>query len=241
MKLIEKLKLDRDGIVAHGPINIVAFGDSVTHGGFAGAEVDQENVYHRRLVKKILDVFCYVPVNMINAGIGGLTAKTSLARMERDVFSHNPDLVIIVFALNDVNDTLEDYLSALRSMFESCNRHGVDAVFMTPNMLNTYVAEGTEEQHIAYAHVTADYQNSGRMDTYVYAAAELAREMGVHVADCYSKWKALSKTCDTTMLLDNRINHPTRQMHQLFADTLFETIFAGENVTAVDNTTMYNE
>lgn len=239
MKLIEKMKMDRDALVKHGPITIVAFGDSVTHGGFAGGEVDQESVYHRRLVKKILELSQYIPVNMINAGIGGLTAMDSLERMERHVFAHNPDLVIIAFGLNDVNGTLDAYLSSLRIMFENCHTHGTDVIFMTPNMFNTYVADGTEEKHIAYAYKTAEYQNSGIMDMYVYAAVDLAKKMGVPVADCYTKWKELSKTTDTTMLLANRINHPSREMHQLFADTLFETIFDGQRFAAGCDSTMY--
>ena len=110
---------------------------------------------------------------------------------------------------------------------------------MTPNMLNTYVAEGTEDKHIPYAHITAEYQNSGKMDTYIGAAVALAKEMDVFVADCYGKWKKLAETEDTTLLLDNRINHPTRQMHQLFADTLFDVIFQ-KNVEIIgENSTMY--
>lgn len=241
MKLVEKLKMDRDALVINGPINIVAFGDSVTHGGFAGSEVDQEAVYHHLLKKRILEIGEYIPVNVINAGIGGLTAAQSLERMERHVFSHSPDLVIVSFGLNDVNGTLEEYLGALRNIFESCQRHGTDAIFMTPNMLNTYVAEGTEEKHIPYAHITAEYQNSGKMDDYMSAAVALAKEMGIAVADCYRKWKELAKTQDTTMLLDNRINHPTRQMHQLFADTLFETIFGEASKSCITgDSTMYH-
>lgn len=35
----------------------------------------------------------------------------------------------------------------------------------------------------------------------------------------------LSETQDTTLLLANRINHPIRDMHELFAQCLFNTIF----------------
>ena len=31
------------------------------------------------------------------------------------------------------------------------------------------------------------------------------------------------------MLLINRINHPTPEMHKLFADSLFDLIFAGSS------------
>lgn len=242
MKIKEKLFLDYAGLVEHGPINIVAFGDSVTHGAVAADEINYETVYWNRLKKKLNEVRNYVPVNTINAGIGGITAKDSLERMERQVFSHLPDLVIVCFGLNDVNGTLEDYLSSLRIIFEKCKEKEVDVIFLTPNMLNTYVAEGTEEQYLDYAAVTAGFQNNGRMDLYIESAVKLANEMDVPVCDCYSKWKKLSETEDTTMLLANYINHPTKEMHALFADSLFEMIMEDAvNDQNVSNDTMYKE
>lgn len=225
MHIKEKIHLNYDGLVEHGPINIVAFGDSVTHGAVGPGEIDYESVYWNRLRKKILEVRNYIPVNAINAGIGGITAAASLARIERDVLSHNPDLIIVCFGLNDVNGTLETYLSSLRTIFKACRGEGRDVIFLTPNMLNTRVADDTEEIYMQYAAVTAEYQNSGRMDRYMQSACELARKMGITVCDCYAEWKKRSKTEDVTDLLANRINHPVREMHELFAQKLFDLIF----------------
>lgn len=242
MKILEKLLMDQGGLVENGPITIVAFGDSVTHGAVGPGEFDYETVYWNRLRKKINDVRNYVPVNVINAGIGGITAKESLKRIEGQVFAHNPDLIIVCFGLNDVNGTLEDYISSLRIIFEECNNHGIQTIFMTPNMLNTYVAEDTEERFLDYAAKTAEMQNSGRMDKYMNAACNLAKSMGVELCDCYSRWKELGKTEDTTLLLANRINHPTNEMHELFADSLFNVIFKDkpEIIKSVSGT-MYND
>ena len=104
------------------------------------------------------------------------------------------------------------------------------------------MAEDTEECVIEYAAITAEVQNSGRMDTYMESACQLAESMGISVCDCYSEWKKLSETQDTTMLLANRINHPTREMHKLFADKLFNIIFADmpEAINANDST-MYKD
>ena len=93
-------------------------------------------------------------------------------------------------------------------------------------MLNTYVAPDTPEQFYDYAFVTAEMQNSGKFDEYIDSAKKLAADEGITVCDCYSKWKELSKTQDTTMLLANRINHPTPEMHELFAESLYEIIMA---------------
>ncbi len=242
MKIVKKLQMDINGLMENGPINIVVFGDSVSHGALGPDEIDYESVYHNRLKKKLNATRNYVPVNVINASIGGLTARASLPRMERDVFSHNPDLVIICFGLNDVNGELEDYLDALRTMFARCIEAKTDTVFMTPNMLNTSVSPETEEKYYEYAHKTAEMQNSGRMDLYMNKAVKLASDMGIKVCDCYSAWKELSKTKDITNLLANKINHPIREMHELFANELFKCIFEGEDEIINKHTsTMYKE
>ncbi len=229
MQIKDKLQLDKEGLIVHGPINIAVFGDSVTHGAVGHGEIDYETVYWNRLRKKLLAVRDYVPINVINAGIGGIDAKGSVGRVESQVLCHRPDLIIVCFGLNDVNGTLEDYLSSLQTIFEKCKAcEEAQTVFLTPNMLNTTVAEDTAKVHWNYAHKTAEMQNSGRMDTYIYAAIDLARSMGIEVCDCYSKWKELSKTQDITCLLANRINHPTREMHELFAQSLFELILPEE-------------
>lgn len=224
MHIKDKILMDREGLEKEGPITIVAFGDSVTHGALLN-EINYETVYWNLLRKKILGVRNYVPVNVINAGIGGITAAGSVERMDRQVLLHNPDLIIVCFGLNDVGGNLEKYLSSLRIIFEKCKNCGADVIFMTPNMLNTYVADDTPKQYRDYAKKTAEWQNGGKMDLFMKSAVQLADEMGVEVCDCYSYWKKLSETHDTTQLLINRINHPSPQMHELFADALFEIIF----------------
>lgn len=238
MDIREKLQLDRKGLEEHGPITIVAFGDSVTHGCLIDPEIDYETVYWNRLKKKINALRSYVPVNVINAGIGGITAGASLARMDKQVLAHNPDLVIVCFGLNDVNGSLESYLSALREIFTRCQAADAQVVFLTPNMLNTYVADWTADRHMDYAKVTAAMQNDGKMDRYMTAAVALAEEMGVPVCDCYAKWKKLAETEDTTKFLCNGINHPTREMHELFAQSLFEMLFP-DQVIGKEESGMY--
>ncbi len=240
MHIKDKILLDRNGLEQYGPITIVAFGDSVTHGALNG-EINYETVYWNRLRRKILEVRNYVPVNVINAGIGGITASGSLGRIESQVLTHRPDLIIVCFGLNDVNDPLERYLSALRTIFEKCLASGADVIFMTPNMLNTYVAPDAPESHLAYAAVTAKYQTEGRMDLYMESAVRLAEEMSVPVCDCYAKWKKLAETEDTTMLLINRINHPTPGMHELFAESLFQMIFPAHPASVPENASTMRE
>lgn len=240
MRIAEKINLDKQGLIENGPITIVAFGDSVTHGAVAYGEIDYETVYWNRLKKKINNLKNYVPVNVINAGIGGITAKGSLERMDKHVLSHNPDLIIVCFGLNDINNSLEEYLNSMEEIFEKGQESGAEVIFMTPNMLNTSVADDTPEEFYEYAIKTAKMQNEGRMDLYIESAVTLAKKMGIKVCDCYKKWKECSKTQDITYLLANRINHPTKEMHELFAQSLYEIIF--EETDIIEKTkenTMY--
>ena len=224
MKISEKIKLNTKGLHEHGAINIVVFGDSITHGTLVDT-TNYESVYWNILKQKLNRVRDYVPVNVINSAISGTTAISSVERLERDVLSHHPDLVIVCFGLNDVNGAKQIYLSSLETIFKSCKNAGLDIIFMTPNMLNTYVADDTPEMHREYAKATALFQNDGKLDDFIYSAIDLAKNIGVTVCDCYSEWKKLyEKGVDTTKLLINRINHPTPEMHKLFADMLFDII-----------------
>ena len=49
---------------------------------------------------------------------------------------------------------------------------------------------------------------------------------GVPVCDCYAQWKTMHEAgVDTTELLANQLNHPTREMNWLFAVSLLHSIF----------------
>lgn len=195
MKVKEKILLDAYGLLEYGPINIVILGDSVSHGSFNGYN-DYENVYWNVLKKKLNQFRDYMPVNMINASIGGTTAKLALERLDKQVFCHHPDLVIVCFGLNDVNGTLDEYIESMREIFDHCLATNTDAILLTPNMLNTYVADDTPAEHWEYAFKTAEMQNSGRMDEFISSAIQLAESMHIPVCDCYSKWKKLAETED---------------------------------------------
>lgn len=212
---------------------IACFGDSVTHGAFesvegqvAGCAFDFEAVYHNRLRKRLLEINPWLPVSIINAGVAGDHAKASLARLDRDVISHHPHLCVVNFCLNDVTVlSLEDYLASMREIFTRLREAGIPPILMTSNMLNTYRHPDTVAKFYDFAAVTAELQNNGSVDRFVNAIRALAHEMGVTVADTYAKWEAMRDAGeDITLCLDNLINHPKRELHQLFADAIFEVL-----------------
>lgn len=212
---------------------VIAFlGDSVTHGAFecvdggCGCAFDFAAVYHNRLRLIISQKYEWVPVSVINAGVAGDTAAGGLERLERDVIARRPDLCVVCYGLNDVNGEIEAYTSALRGIFTRLREAGIETLFLTPNMLNTRVDESVLPELTVYAEVTAGMQNGGKMDAFMEAAKGVAFDCGVAVADAYALWKQMAQSgMDTTALLANGINHPCREMHGMFAELLYETIF----------------
>lgn len=226
MKLSEKLRLTCADLTAHGAVTLAFFGDSVTHGYFEDDVPDYDAVYHARLARMLHRDHPIAPINVINGGIGGTTAKASLQRLERDVISHHPDLAVVCFGLNDVTGSLDEYNEAMDKIFSRLEEAGIPAALLTPCMLNTYVDEAhVRPDLLAYARLTCECQVCGKMDRFMEAARDCALRHGAHVCDAYAAWKAMAASGkDTTQLLCNLINHPTREMHQLFADELYALI-----------------
>ena len=209
---------------------IVAFGDSVTAGYFKSgdefhSEKDEGAVYHQVLGEKLRYISKNPNLEVINSGVGGETAGQGLKRFETDVADKKPDLCIVCWGLNDSNGVVEHYKNNLSEIFKRLQAIDCDIVFMIPNMLNTRYCEETADMHKEYAKKTAAMQTGGKMDMFMDGAREVCAKYNVTMCDCYAKWKKMSEMgVDTTLLLDNYINHPTREMHVFFADCLFDTL-----------------
>ena len=241
MKIIEKLAAKTADHMNHEGVTVAFLGDSVTQGCFEIYKKENnaiETVFDKRFSYEmgVFDILCTLfpvtTVNIINAGISGDSAPRGLLRVERDVLRHEPDLTVVCYGLNDCSKkegSIEKYVNALGEIFDKVKASGSELIFMTPNMMNTRVSPHlTDPDFIALAKRTAELQNGGTFDAHIEAARQLCRERGVAVCDCYAIWKKLAESgVDTTELLSNKINHPTREMNRLFAYELVKTMFEG--------------
>lgn len=224
----------------HEGVTIAFLGDSVTQGCFElykKHDNSYETVFDKRYsyemgVFEILNMlFPMVTVNIINAGISGDRSSRGLARIDRDVIRHEPDLTVVCYGLNDcgeASDSIEKYTSSLKGIFQKLKACGSEIIFMTPNMMNTAVSPHlTDPDFITIAENCARKQNSGLFDAHIEAARKLCKEENIPVCDCYAIWKTLAiNGVDTTELLANKINHPTREMNKLFSIELVKMMFA---------------
>lgn len=216
-------------------MKIVFLGDSVTEGCFELYDVnggfdtvrDPEAVYHNKVKQLWADKFDE-ELTVINSGISGDNVNGALRRLDKDVLQHDPDAVVVCFGLNDVCgglNNLGNYINTLEKIFDTLLERNIRVIFMTPNMMNTYVHPDTLESAKGAAETTCRMQNDGTFDTFLNKAKDLCADKNITVVDVYSVWKMLFKNgIDTTILLSNLINHPSREMHDLFAVKLMEVL-----------------
>lgn len=220
---------------------MIAFlGDSVTQGCF---EVYQEgnlirtvfdslSGYPEQLKKIFALLYPQAPISIVNAGVNGSSAVEGVERLRRDVLPMKPDLLVVCFGLNDSNEGpqgVRQYQEALQQIFQDAKQAGIEMIFMTPNMMNTYKSRISNEGIFSsLAELFAERQKNGDFDTYINAAREVCSLEGVTICDCYDIWKKMYNSgVDTTNLLANGLNHPVREMHYLFAWQLVYTILNG--------------
>lgn len=210
-------------------INIVAYGDSVTQGVMQYRLLAPGDTYHRLLQQELEAFFPTTSFNMINAGIAGESATQALPRLERDVLSHRPDLVIIAFGLNDAVGGLQGeaaFAASLTSMVQSIQvRTDASLILMTPPFMATARSINIHPEHDGVADVIIHAQTSGQLARYAALIRSLAMNMGIALADVHKEWQRLSEhRVDTNLWLINGLNHPNRAGHQLAKTLLFHKI-----------------
>lgn len=200
------------------PVRIVCFGDSVTgvyyHTGNHRAWCDLVGLGLRR-------VFPAAQLEMINAGISGHTTADSLARMDRDVISKHPDLVLVMLGLNDVaKAAAETYRANLRTIVERARAAGAEVVLMTPNC----VSAGDALRPVV------------KVADYAAIVREAAQQMNVPLCDTYRAFQAVQSTDSRAWLrIMSDTIHPNFRGHELFAEEVVHTL-TGRRVALEDLT-----
>lgn len=237
MRIVEKIRKKLQNNWEESGVCIAFLGDSVTQGcfdcyledGMVRTQFAPQDGYPHDVEQILSMLYPSVPVQIIHAGVSGGNAGHGLQRLQRDVLSYHPDLCVVCFGLNDCGqgkDGIAAYTASLREIFTELERAQCECIFMTPNRMADHVSPYLRDEPLKQtAALCAQRQNDGVLDAYVQAARTLCAQMGVRVCDCYAMWSDLQQAgVNVTELLSNKINHPTRQMHWLFAGALVQTM-----------------
>lgn len=194
------------------PRKIVCLGDSVTGVYY---HTGGRRAYPEMLELGLRTLFPKANISVINAGISGHTTKEGLARLERDVLGHEPDLVTISFGLNDLTRlTPQEFRTNLESLVSRSQERGCLVVLCTPNAV-----------------IDTQGRPIGKLVEYCDIIRDVGRKMSVAVCDQYQAGTHLHNRAPWTwrLTLSDEI-HPNMDGHKRMAEELCRTI-AGQSLS----------
>ena len=188
---------------------VVCLGDSITHAGYP-AELQS-----------------LLGANVINAGVPGNTSKQGLARLDKDVLAHKPNVVVVLFGTNDnrqdapkIHVSVSDYEKNLGTIIDRCKAIGAKVVLATIPPI--------DPEPYFTRHVKADFDAAGGLDKLV----EQYRTAALHAGETHHV-----PVVNLNRLLKNQTGwrksdgvHPTEEGNRIVAK-----LFASEVQRALDN------
>ncbi len=109
-------------------VTVCFLGGSITQGSLSSTP---ETCYAYRTYDWLKNKFAGADIKYVNAGIGGTTSAFGAARVEKDVLSYDPDLVVVEFSVNDecTDYFLESYEGLIRKLLYSESAPAVVCLF----------------------------------------------------------------------------------------------------------------
>lgn len=188
------------------PTKIVAIGDSLTYGWLVSKG------YLDFLQEMLRTQYPGSSFQLVNEGIPGDTAEGGLERIDADVYFHNPDCVLVEFALNDAfcGYDSESFGRNIQRMIEG-------------------IRKNTQAEIVL---VTAVYLDDPKSYNFVEAffygkLEEMAEKFGLAVARVHEHWKKQVKSgaVDFRELVQSDEVHPTVTGYRLMAEAVMD-VFA---------------
>jgi lysophospholipase L1-like esterase len=214
-------------------VRIVTFGDSTTATARDWAPEIKE-VYSDCLPAALArqDIRAVVT----NAGIGDTTTRQAVARLDRDVRRHHPDLVVVQFGINDswidVDEgktkprlTRAEFRRNLTIIARRLKQDGTQVILMTPNPMRWrdpfYIKAFTE--HPGLLDVRADRGIDLLLDQYAEDVRDVAKSESLPLVDVFDAFerygKAPGQTIDDILLAGDGM-HPNEAGQRIVCQLL---------------------
>ena len=208
---------DDSGITLKKGDRIVFLGDSITQGG------DSNDKGYVRLIRKTLTEKADLGIEVIGAGISGNKVPDLQRRLEKDVLSRKPTIVVIYIGINDVwhgeNDpargTLpEAFAAGLKDVIGRCTEAGAKVVICTPTVIGEKKDGGNKLDQ--------------RLDQYSDISRNLAKELKLPLCDLRKSFldhlkEHNAKNAESGILTSDRV-HLNDAGNKFVADTMLKVI-----------------
>ena len=185
-------------------VSVVFIGGSITEGNGYRTYIGEwlKNTYEGLVNDR--------KVNCYNAGIGGTGSDYGLVRLNRDVISHNPDLVFVEFAVNDGYESMsEESKNYVKSNMEGIVRN-LQSLQNPPMIVFVYTTGTSFDTASTTHHEIAEYYNIPELDFRQYMLDEgyESAEKGIIYGQLPSRLK----------MLWSDLTHPNMKGHKLWSD-----------------------
>jgi isoamyl acetate esterase len=198
---------------------IVFLGDSITAAGVTPK--GYVTLIKNALAEKHKDL----GIEVIGAGVSGNKVPDIQKRLEKDVLSKKPTIVVIYIGINDVwhgekdpakGTSKENYEAGLRDVIKRCQEAGARVVLCTPSVI------GEKND--------ASNTNDAKLDEYAEISRKVAKDLKVPVCDLRKEFQAYEKdhnpdNKDHGVLTGDRV-HLNDAGNQFVADALLKTLGA---------------
>lgn len=160
---------------------------------FIGGSITEMNGYRVMVERWLQEAFPETKFHFINAGISSTCSTTGAFRLDRDVLRHDPDLLLIEFAVNDDQDASHSAQDCIRGM-EGIVRHALEhqppidlllTHFVNPPMLELLQQGETPISIAAHESVASHYGVS---------TVNLAQEVAERISDGRLTWQQYGGT-----------------------------------------------
>jgi len=185
-------------------INLVFHGHSVVAGYQDKHEVHTFESYPYLLLKKLKALYPYAVINVIVTAKGGENSYQGQQRFEHDVLIHQPDVLFIDYALNDVGIGLAKSRESWEKMIQEALREKIKVILVTPSpdqRINILAPGNKLSQHAAQIR-------------------SLAMQYHVGLSDPFSKFQEIARKEGDIKSYMSHVNHPNREGNEIIAEEL---------------------
>ena len=139
-------------------IRIVAIGSSSTAGAGASSPA---MTYPSRLEAELRAMYPRADITVLNRGVNGEESRDMLARFDRDVISHHPDLVLWQVGSNSVlrDRPLQEANTSVRDGLKRLRETGTDVVLINPQYAPKVISKHDVDGMVDLIHVMAKETN----------------------------------------------------------------------------------
>lgn len=195
-------------------VNLVFHGHSVPAGYWHDHEVHTLESYPNMLLKQLKEQYPYAVINIIVTAIGGENSVQGQKRFKKEVLSHDPDVLMIDYALNDRGVGLEKAKEAWEKMIKTTLQRDIKIILLTPSpdqRVDILAPDNPLAQHAEQIR-------------------ELAKKYNIGLADPLAEFQKLLENGSALETYMSHVNHPNEKGHEIIVQSLTPWFVHAEKV-----------